>query len=136
MAHPYHHSLSSVRKWGGEVEAYLPVHNFLDATKSLMADFRHRALRHHAEGIFLCEAVLGTTITLADGRRIPTRYIAEQHVKEDLGMIPSAVDWLRAIAGAKWMNPRTRLSQELEAVPVPPEFLGAETFHTETNDSG
>ena len=34
-----------------------------DASKLITADFRHRALRHHAEGIFLCEQVFGTTFT-------------------------------------------------------------------------
>jgi hypothetical protein len=27
MAHPYHHSLSSVRKWGGSPFDYLPLHS-------------------------------------------------------------------------------------------------------------
>ena len=30
MAHPYHHSLSSVRKWGGSVFDYLPLHSWFD----------------------------------------------------------------------------------------------------------
>ena len=30
MAHPYHHSLSSMRKWGGEVSDYLPLHSWFD----------------------------------------------------------------------------------------------------------
>jgi hypothetical protein len=30
MAHPYHHALSSVKKWGGSVEDYLALHEFLD----------------------------------------------------------------------------------------------------------
>jgi len=30
MAHPYHHALSSVKKWGGTVEDYLACHEFLD----------------------------------------------------------------------------------------------------------
>jgi hypothetical protein len=30
MAHPYHHSLSSVRKWGGSPFDYLPLHNWFD----------------------------------------------------------------------------------------------------------
>jgi hypothetical protein len=30
MAHPYHHSLSSVRKWGGEISDYLPLHSWFD----------------------------------------------------------------------------------------------------------
>ena len=46
MAHPYHHSLSSVKKWGGAVDDCLPIHNWFDASKQITADFRHRALRH------------------------------------------------------------------------------------------
>jgi hypothetical protein len=53
MAHPYHHSLSSTRKWGGSVFDYLPLHSWFDQSKAIAADFRHRALRHHAEGIFM-----------------------------------------------------------------------------------
>ena len=26
MAHPYHHALSSVRKWGGQVDDYIRIH--------------------------------------------------------------------------------------------------------------
>ena len=53
MAHPYHHSLASVKKWGGEVSDYLPLHDWFDQSKSIAGDFRHRALRHYAEGIFM-----------------------------------------------------------------------------------
>jgi hypothetical protein len=31
MAHPHMHALSSVRKWGGKVEDYLPVHDWLES---------------------------------------------------------------------------------------------------------
>jgi hypothetical protein len=27
MAHPYHHALSSVKKWGGEVSDYIHLHS-------------------------------------------------------------------------------------------------------------
>ena len=67
MAHPYHHALSSVRKWGGTVEDYLPVHAWFDASKAITADFRHRALRHHAESIFMAETIFGPTLTLSTG---------------------------------------------------------------------
>ena len=104
MAHPYHHALSSVRKWGGTVEDYLPIHSWFDASKEILADFRHRALRHHAEGIFMSERLFGTTLTLASGRQIPTRWIGEQHVREDCqGRIPSMADWLRRIQPEPWM---------------------------------
>jgi hypothetical protein len=63
--------------------------------KHFVADFRHRALRHHAEGIFLAEKLFGVAIINSDGKKVPVRYLGEQHVKEDLGRIPTAQDWLR-----------------------------------------
>lgn len=103
MAHPYHHALSSARKWGGAVEDYLAVHAWFDESKAFLADSRHRALRHHAEGIFLAERVFGPTLTNGAGRVIPVRWVGEQHVKEDLRRIPAAADWLRAIRPEPWM---------------------------------
>lgn len=114
MAHPYHHALSSIKKWGGTADDYLPIHDWFDETKKLLGDFRHRALRHHAEGIFLCEQVFGTTITLSIGRVIPTRWIGEQHVKEDLGHIPATADWLRCIQPEAWMGRTPSIAMELD----------------------
>ena len=71
MAHPYHHSLSSVKKWGGSVADYQRIHDWFDESKKIIADFRHRALRHHAEGIFMAETIFGSTLTLSTGRVIP-----------------------------------------------------------------
>ena len=71
MAHPYHHALSSVKKWGGTVDDFIGCHEFFDASKLILADFRHRALRHHAEGIFLLEQVQGRTLTLSTGVYAP-----------------------------------------------------------------
>jgi hypothetical protein len=103
MAHPYHHATSSAKRWGGTPEDYLGIHEWFDETKAHHADFRHRALRHHAEGIFLCERIFGVTLTNSDGRAIPVRWVGEQHVREDLGVIPAATDWLREIAPRAWM---------------------------------
>ena len=71
MAHPYHHALSSVRKWGGRPEDYMALHSWFDESKAHLADFRHRALRHHSEGIFLAERIFGETIQITGGRRVP-----------------------------------------------------------------
>ncbi len=103
MAHAYHHAVSSSRKFGGEPDEYLKLHEWLDASKSHMADFRHRALRHHSEGIFMLEALFGTTLTLSTGRILPVRFIGEQHVIEDLGRIPTVADWLAKIHPEPWM---------------------------------
>jgi hypothetical protein len=115
MAHPYHHALSSVQKWGGCVEDYQRIHDWFDESKAHMADFRHRALRHHSEGIFMAEKIFGTTITNSDGRVVPVRYIGEQHVKEDLGKIPTVADWYENIKPERWMLGRGKsLEKELE----------------------
>ena len=74
MAHPYHHAVSSAKKFGGIPEEYLKFHDFLDRSKSHMADFRHRALRHHSEGIFLLEEFFGTTTVLSTGRGVLGRH--------------------------------------------------------------
>ncbi len=93
MAHPIKHAESSARKFGGKAEDYLAIHNWFDESKAFLSDFRHRALRHHAEGIFLCEKVFGAAITNSEGKAVPVRYVGEQHVKEDLGRIPTAQDF-------------------------------------------
>ena len=112
MAHPYHHSLSSVRTWGGCPQDYQHIHDWFDASKAIVADFRHRALRHHAEGVFMAETIFGHTVTLSTGRVIPVRWIGEQHVREDLGRIPSFADWVRAIRPEPWMGRATTLGLE------------------------
>ena len=104
MAHSYHHAISSARKFGGIPADYQAVHDWIDGSKQIVADFRHRALRHHAEGCFAAEALFGTTLTNSDGREVPVRLIAEQHILEDLGRIPSFADWVRNIRPEPWMG--------------------------------
>ena len=105
MAHPLHHAISSVKRWGGEVEDYMPIHNFLDSTKAHMGDIRHRALLHNTWGIFLCEKLFGISICNSKGRDIPVRVIAEKHVVEDCGFIPSVSDWLKNLQiRESWMR--------------------------------
>lgn len=118
MANPYHHAVSSQRKWGGEVTDYLPIHAWFDESKEHHGDFRHRALRHHTQGIFEAERVFGPTITVVGGRVVPVRWIGEQHVREDLGRLPSLADWLRCLRPAPWMNARGRLERELGCDPA------------------
>ena len=103
MAHPLEHAQSSAKRFGGTPEDYLAIHRWFDESKAFFPDFRHRALRHHAEGIFLCERIFGAVITNSEGTLVPVRYIGEQHVKEDLGCVPTAQDWLVQIRPVRWM---------------------------------
>lgn len=115
MSHPYHHALSSVKKWGGEVDDYLSIHSWFDESKSHMADFRHRALRHHSEGIFMAEKLFGVTLINSNGRVVPVRAVGEQHVQEDCGKIPTVADWLKCIQPEPWMlRVGKRLDKELQ----------------------
>ncbi len=61
----------------------------------------------------MCEQIFGLTLTLSTGRVVPVRWIAEQHVKEDLSRIPTASDWLSAIKIAGWMMRDMRVEETL-----------------------
>ena len=114
MAHAYHHAVSSAKKYGGVPEDYLALHQWIDGSKEHMADFRHRALRHHSEGIYMMERLFGVTVKNSVGRDVPVRFIGEQHVIEDLGRIPTVADWLGRIQPEPWMLARDRVATEKE----------------------
>jgi hypothetical protein len=118
VAHSYHHAVSSARRFGGIPADYQAVHDWIDGSKQIIADFRHRALRHHAEGCFAAEALFGTTLTNSAGREIPVRLVAEQHILEDLGRIPSFADWVRNIRPEPWMG---RVGMKLDGIDVDAE---------------
>jgi hypothetical protein len=114
MSHPYYHAKSSAKRFGGKPSDYQAIHNWFDQTKAYVPDARHRALLHSSFGIFLCEQVFGTTITReSDGNQVPVRSIAEMHVYEDMGFIPTPDQWLRGLHLAGWMTRGARkLSEE------------------------
>lgn len=120
MAHSYHHAVSSARKWGGTPDDYIAIHTWFDGSKEIIADFRHRALRHHCEGLFMAERLFGATITLSSGRVIPVRLIGEQHLLEDLGRIPSFADWVRCIRPEPWMGRRSEIRDITDTLPPAP----------------
>jgi len=120
--HPWHHAQRSAAKFGGEAKDYLEVHSWMDGSKEFIGDLRHRALRHHTEGIYLAERLFGPVITNSNGTQIPTRIVLEYHVKEDLGFIPSVYQWLHSIQVQPWMmrgHDAREMTRELAAAPIP-----------------
>jgi hypothetical protein len=97
------HARSSAKKWGGKAEDYLAIHERMDSTKSAHAEVTHRCVFHSAFGIFVIEQIFGRTLTNSDGKEVFVRDVAEQHVLEDLGWIPSLSDWLREMPAQPWM---------------------------------
>ena len=107
MAKPHIHALSSVRSFGGKEEDYLPIHEFLDSSKAIVADNRHRAFTHNSWFInTVIPRVFGTTITNSDGKTVSTCSVAEQHVLEDFGnrFIPSGQDFLEEMGLPSWVQ--------------------------------
>ena len=97
------HANASVHLYGGKPEDYLDIHEFIDSSKAHMADIRHRALFHNALGCFLVERIFGTTRVNSAGKTYSTRDVAEEHILQDLGRIPSVQDWLGNMKTQPWM---------------------------------
>lgn len=107
---PYIHAKSSAAKFGGIPEDYIEIHNFMDSSKAALPDARHRAILHSSFGIFITEKVFGVTIKNSKGRDISVRDIAEQHVMEDLGTIPTIEKWFNTMEIEPWMlGPKVKM---------------------------
>ena len=100
----FNHCKSSVKYFGGVPGDYHRIHTWFDESKNYYGDIRHRALRHHTQGVQMCEDIFGITIINSDDKEVPVKSIAEQHIREDLGFIPSIQDWFQEIKPKRWMN--------------------------------
>jgi hypothetical protein len=122
---PYIHAKSSAAKYGGEPEDYLVVHDLMDSSKAALPDVRHRALFHSAFGIFMVEKMLGTTLINSDGKQVSVRDIAEQHIMEDLGFIPTVETWFRNMKIEPWMSGKIKTTGKTQHIPmeVPNVFI-------------
>lgn len=117
---PLIHAKISVKKYGGIVEDYLPVHNFIDSSKATMPDIRHRAILHSAFGCYLCEQVFGVYITTSEGKMVSVRDIAEEHIIQDLGFIPTVEKYLNNMTIQPWMS-GTEKGKSNKTVSIPME---------------
>lgn len=123
----WYHSKASAKKWGGAPEEYAEIHDFIDSSKRIVGDVRHRSIYHHTEGIWLCQRIFGRTITVGDPpREVPVRLIAELHVMQDLGWIPSPSDYIQNMELKQWMGGPVRREQNLD------DFLPARPQPKET----
>ena len=91
------HAKISVKKFGGAVDDYIKIHNWFDQTKGYIPDARHRMLLHNSFGIMLCEQQFGVYIINSDDKDISVRDIAEQHVVDDLGIIPTLCETFKGV---------------------------------------
>lgn len=116
---PFNHAESSAKRFGGQPEDYIEIHDLMDSSKGAIADNRHRCLTHQSWFLSeILERIKFTnsteckpdgrfyTIKNSDGKEISVREIGEQHVLEDFGMryIPSAQDYIQEMEFKSWMN--------------------------------
>jgi hypothetical protein len=94
---------ASAARFGGDPSAYLALHAWFLETRNWSYGPEHLLFRHHAFGIFEAEARFGPVIASDNGKAVPTRVVAERHVQQVLGRVPSAADFLRRIKGERWM---------------------------------
>jgi hypothetical protein len=101
---PWDHAVSSAKKFGGTPTEYIRIHNWFDETKQYTGDWTHRAMRHHAAGIQWCVEKFGHSVITQAGD-IPTKKVAELHVIEDCGFIPTIQDWMTTLKAnpSEWM---------------------------------
>ena len=119
MSNPLVHAERSAKKWGGQAEDYLRIHQWFDATAGHVPDNRHRMVLHNGFGIALAEQVFGSAVTNSDGKRVFVREIGQQHVLEDLGCIPALAECLSELPLRPWMaGARKAISPEFSEANV------------------
>jgi hypothetical protein len=132
---PHIHATSSAKRFGGKPEDYHDIHQFMDSSKAHIADHRHRAIFHNSFGCFIVESVFGITRVNSAGKVYSTRDIAEQHIIEDLGHIPTVQDYLRHMEIQPWMGERMTPEKFNELSKNTKESSGGESADKSENES-
>lgn len=103
----YLHAKSAAKKWGGKPEDYIAIEEFIDGTKKAFGDIRHRAILHNTYGIWLAQELYGRVIKIEGPigeKDVTVREIAELHILEDLGFIPTIESWVKNMEIKQWMG--------------------------------
>ena len=126
MANPLIHSKSSVKRWGGVVEDYLPIHELIDSPKATMNNNSARLLTHNTWfAYYIVPKVFGYNITNSDGKSVDVVDIAMLHISEDFRHkgIPTPQDYLENLVIQPWMNNAVKDIPSVEAQKRSKELL-------------
>ena len=112
MAQSWVHAQATARHFkAGRPEDYIDIHEWIDKFKTGVVDVRHRAFLHNSMGPWLAQDVFGRTRTVEKWPlgsevmvEISVREIAESHIIEDLGWVPSPADWASCMECKVWMG--------------------------------
>jgi len=84
------HAEISVKRWGGTISDYYPIHYFMDSTKELCSDNRHQVII----------PIFGHTLTNSDQKKINVKDLCERdHILPDYRnrFIPTLGDFVRSM---------------------------------------
>ena len=104
---PEIHSKSSVKRWGGTIENYLPIHELLDSPKATMNNNTSRVLTHNTWFAYtIIPKIFGYNIINSDGKSVDTIDIAMLHIAEDFRgkFVPTPQDYLKHLEIQPWFN--------------------------------
>jgi hypothetical protein len=104
---PMYHSKSSVKRWKGSVEDYLPIHELLDSPKTCMNNNTGRMMTHNTWFAYtIIPKIFGYNIINSDGKSVDTVDIAMLHISEDYNhkFLPTPQDFLKHMTVQPWMN--------------------------------
>jgi len=126
MANPLIHSKSSVKRWGGKVEDYLPIHELLDSPKATMNNNSSRLLTHNTWFAYtIIPKIFGYNIVNSDGKSVDSVDIAMLHIAEDFRFkfVPTPQDYLKHLEVQAWMCNGVKNIDNPEAELTAKEFL-------------
>lgn len=94
---PLQHAKGTVGRHGGAWQDYIEIHNLIDSSKATFATTAHRALLHNELGLTLAVRIFGETIVNSDGATLSVAQIVQEHLEEDVGVVPTLDSWLAGL---------------------------------------
>jgi len=114
MAAPIVHAKNSAKKFGGKPEDYLDIHQLLDSSKSSFSDARHRTITHN---IWFCVEIIprlfGAERKNSAGKKYVPKDVAELHIIEDVGYVPTIQDYLENMELTDWMKGESNVEKPI-----------------------
>ena len=110
---PFHHANIDVKSFGGAIEDYLDIHEFIDSSYHVLPDIRHRALLHNQFGLMLVERLFGHYRINSAGKKYSPRAVAENHILADLWFIPTAEQYFNNMTVQKWMSGTKKTTRKI-----------------------
>jgi hypothetical protein len=111
---PFIHSKIHAKKYGGVPDDYADIDDFIDSTKQAVPDVRHRTILHSAFGCFLVEKIFGRVRTNSSGKEYSPRDVAEDHILQDLGFIPTMERYLNCMTVEPWMSGTMKTTRKIK----------------------